>query len=197
MCYRLWRPFKTPDGFYAASHHRITEKGVLRNWVDLMFSNDGFSWRKVSCIASEQFPNETSLDIAPDGTMCALVRREEGSGFPLLCIASPPYTAWKKREIARWLKGPLMRRIDDRLLVVGRCQVDDVIRTGLFWLEDTSLRYIGILPSGQDTSYAGMVRTGKRSALLSYYSGHEFENGAYTNGQNEQRTAIYVAKLEW
>ena len=197
MCFFLWRPFKTADGFYASSYVEWTDAdGKMQGRSNLMFSKDGLAWEKVSRIASEGNPNETSLDIAPDGTMLALVRRDGPDGTPLVCTAKPPYTDWECRRTDRWLQGPMMKRVGDRLLVAGRCQADDELRTGLFWLEGTSLQYISALPSGKDTSYAGMVQRGPGSALLSYYSGHESESGSYAEGDKAQRTAIYVATLK-
>ena len=56
------------------------------------------------------------------------------------------------------------------------------------------------LESGGDTSYAGFVRLPEdpddgHNALLSYYSGHGYSNGAYRGGESPQRCALYVARL--
>ena len=196
-CFFLWRPFKTADGFYATCYvEKADADGKMQGQVDLMFSKDALAWEKISRIASEGNPNETSLDIAQDGTMRALVRRDGADGTPLICLAKPPYTEWECRRTDRWLQGPMMQRTGEGLLVAGRCRVDGEIRTGLFWLKEASLKFISSLPSGKDTSYAGMVQTGGGRALLSYYSGHKFDSGSYAEGETPQRTAIYLAELE-
>ena len=58
--------------------------------------------------------------------------------------------------------------------------------------------------SGNDTSYASFLKlpegssswnNGDANALLSYYSGHEYDNGAYRSGEQWQRAAIYIARM--
>lgn len=204
---RVWRPFKSESGFYAATHHRIHTQGNVHEydgWVDLIFSDDGIRWKTVSRIASEGRPNETDLDIAPDGTMRALARREAPRQNSLLCVSHPPYTQWTHHELDRKIGGPLLRRLDGRLLVAGRYRADDGSGnfTGMFWLVGKDLEFIERLPSGRDNSYPGLARTGPGSALLSYYSGHEFQSRLPSNDEPDsllrtQRTAIYIADLKW
>ena len=48
----------------------------------------------------------------------------------------------------------------------------------------------------KDNTYAGLCLTGDGEALISYYSGHGYANGTFLDGDNLQRCAIYLARLE-
>lgn len=60
------------------------------------------------------------------------------------------------------------------------------------------------LESGNDTSYAAFLRlpadaqkgrAGAANALISYYSGHGYENGLFRSGDESQRAAIFVSRV--
>lgn len=209
----LWRPRRADDGsWYAAAYDRDTKENVGK--VTLMKTVDGEHWQDVSIIHDDEFPNETELCFLDDGRLLALVRREESEGCcPLIAIAKPPYREWKKKDCSRFLQGPLLEKLDDgTLLVVGRSPLDlngdnhgpFVTRLHTLDVETGDLTPGLALESGNDTSYASLirlpdsavsVRNGSANALLSYYSGHGYDNGAYCDGDQSQRCAIYVARL--
>jgi hypothetical protein len=202
----LWRPRPGPDGaWYAAAYAPARESddyGVM-----LYRSSDGIEWERVSDIHMEDKSNETELCFLPDGDLLALVRREEEPRFPLLARSSPPYATWKKTGCDQFLQGPLLERLPDgTLLVVGRSPepIDratpigpSCVTRGFELNIDTGkLTYLFTLPSGGDTSYAGLCHLGDGEALVSYYSGHGYANGTFRDGDNLQRCAIYLARLE-
>ena len=205
----VWRPAKHPteDAWYAAAYCDFNED---QGCVKLLKTRDGLAWQEVSIIESRHFPNETELCFLADGSLLALVRREEAQGVPLVAKARPPYTQWTKVECDRWFKGPLLTNLGDgRLLAVGRVNKDEQHQhhvTRLHALDpETGKLHPGLtLESGNDCSYAGFIRlpaeaigghAGGHNALLSYYSGHGSDAGAYRGGDFPQRCAIYVARL--
>lgn len=208
----VWRPRQAADGsWYAAAYDRQPDKETGR--VQLMRTGDGLDWRAVSVIHDKDYPNETELCFLPDGGLLALVRREIEPRIPLLARSQPPYERWEKKDCNLFLQGPLMERLGEgRFLVVGRSPKDfkqeerHPAVTRLFSLDGETARLEpGIaLESGGDTSYAAFTRlpedamsgpNGGYNALLSYYSGHGFDNGSYRGGDQPQHCAIYVARL--
>jgi len=199
----LWRPRRGPDGaLYSAGYAPSDSEDDYQ--VELYRSENGWDWNRVSVIHPDQKANETELCFLPDGRLLALVRREQSPHRPLLARAKPPYEQWTKVDCSRWLQGPLLERLPDgRLLVVGRSpdDVDDESSpkrtTRAFELDAETGRLDPLLalPSGGDTSYAGFLDLGGGEALLSYYSGHGYENGSYRKGSDPQRCGIYLARL--
>lgn len=207
----IWRPRKHPsDGhWYVAAYDRDYDRDTGR--VALMRTLDGLKWQTVSVIETDEFPNETDLCFLADGTLLALVRREKADGIPLLARAQAPYTTWSKTLGDRWFRGPLLEHLGaGRFMAVGRVYKDDtskayVTRIHALDAETGKMRPETTLESGHDTSYAAFVRLpegsesgafGAGNALLSYYSGHEYPHGAYRNGEQSQRCAIYVARVK-
>lgn len=212
----LWRPRRSTapgDGaLYAAGYGRSASKEI--GAVRLYRSADGLAWEAVGIIHDTDLPNETELCFLPGGELLALVRREVEHARPLLARIRPPYTgAWVKRECDQYLQGPLLEHLGGgRFLAVGRSPLDLAQAgkgaprvTRLFGLDPESghLEPGTALESGGDTSYAGFVRLpadaqkasgGAANALLSYYSGHGYENGSYRGGDAAQHCAIFVAR---
>ncbi|MCX7803596.1 MAG: hypothetical protein N3A38_00260 [Planctomycetota bacterium] len=192
-----------PDGaLYSAGYAPAKEAEDYR--VELYRSEDGLDWRLISVIHPDERANETELCFMPDGELLALVRREEPPYRPLLARAGPPYTEWRKVECERFLQGPLLERLPDgTLLAVGRSPRDAEggkdrgMATRAFRLDPVSGRMDPLfdLPSGGDTSYAGFCNLGDGTALLSYYSGHGYDNGTYREGGKVQRCGIWLARL--
>jgi hypothetical protein len=207
----VWRPRTIMEAavhtLYAAAYFRGKPE---ERYVKLMRSTDGLHWDDVSIIHDKNQPNETELCFLKTGALLALVRREDAPNFPLLASNTPPYTGpWKKLECDQFLQGPLLEDLGDgRFLVVGRSplkieQTEKNPRvTRIFSLDVEAARLIPrlTLESGADNSYAGFVRipTGAGmpwNALLSYYSGHGYENGNWQGGETPQRSAIFVARV--
>ena len=117
--------------------------------------------------------------------------------LPYFAISSPPYTSWDINKVGTAIRfgGPAAERFGDTILVVARGEVGswpgywDIpgeppstpgingrrMRTMVytFDLETMSLEYHAILPSELyfDSSYAGILPTGKDSAVVSWYDG--------------------------
>jgi hypothetical protein len=132
------------------------------------------------------YPNETSLVFLPDDTCYCLLRRDAGTATAQLGTARPPYTDWTWKDLGVRIGGPAMIRLPDGRFVAVVRRYDGGARTSLHWLDPktATLTEALRLPSGGDTSYAGLVW---HDGLLwiSYYASHE------------SKTSIYLAKVKF
>ncbi len=138
----------------------------------------------VKRLSVEGYPNETSLLFDEGGRAWCLMRRDGNPGSGLLGSAVKPYTEWSWKELGCQIGGPHWIRIPDgRFLAAVRLYAGNV-RTSLCWIdpETAELREFLALPSGGDTSYAGLVWH-EDLVWVSYYSSHE------------GKTSIYLAKV--
>jgi CubicO group peptidase (beta-lactamase class C family) len=129
-------------------------------------------------------PSEATLRFLPDGSGLCLLRRDGSPNTAQLGTARPPYTEWTWRDLGVRVGGPdFLRLPDGRFLAVTR-RYDGGMRTSLQWLdvENQALTERLRLPSGGDTSYAGLVWH-EGVLWVSYYSSHE------------GKTSIYLARV--
>lgn len=129
--------------------------------------------------------SEATLLFLPDNSALCLLRREGESPRAQLGKALPPYRGWTWKDLGVRVGGPNMIQLpDDRILAAVRLY-DGAVRTSLCWVseEEGNLTEFLTLPSGGDTSYAGLVF---HDGLLwvSYYSSHE------------GKTMIYLARVK-
>ncbi len=120
-----------------------------------------------------------------DGSALCLLRCETGSQKGLLGRARPPFTEWQWKELPHRIGGPNMVQLPDgRILAATRLHTPKT-RTALSWIdaEKGTMTECLELPSGGDTSYAGMVLH-DGFLWVSYYSSHE------------EKTCIYLAKVQ-
>ena len=127
---------------------------------------------------------EDKILFLEDGSALCLLRHESGNRLAQLGMAKPPYTDWKFRDLNLRIGGPNMIQLADGRILAATRLYRGGARTSLSWLdpENATLTEALKLPSGGDTSYAGMVM---HDGLLwiSYYSSHE------------GKTSIYLAKV--
>ncbi len=152
----------------------------------LLVSDDGLIFRKAG-LFQETGGNETAFLFEKDGSILA-VARGGGRGNAELCQARPPYREFRRRDLGRYIGGPMLERWGDRYLVGGRRNIEpsDPV-TALYWLDPdkAELTEIATLPSRGDNSYPGFIQLSPTRGLLSYYSTHETE-----------KAAIFLADLE-
>ncbi len=129
------------------------------------------------------YPNESCL-VFDGNTAYCLLRRDGQPSSGLLGISSPPYTQWSWQDLGVRIGGPCMIRLPDGRLLAAVRLYDGNARTSLCWIDPPTgtLREALRLPSGGDTSYAGMVLDGN-TLWVSYYSTHE------------NKTAIYFSRV--
>jgi hypothetical protein len=152
-------------------------------------TSDGKTWevlRDDVYPQPETYPNESSIVFDPDGTAYCLLRRDRGPATAFLGLSQSPYKDWKWKDLGVKVGGPkIMQLADGRFLATVRLY-DGKVRTSLCLVDPISgsLSECLKLPSGGDTSYAGMVEH-EGILWISYYSSHE------------EKTAIYLARVEF
>ncbi|TWU26213.1 hypothetical protein Pla52o_00660 [Novipirellula galeiformis] len=130
------------------------------------------------------YPNETALIFLPDDTGYCLLRQDGKPNAGYVGTSQPPYTHWNWKSLGVRIGGPEMIQLPDGRFLAAVRLYDAPVRTSLCWVDPAkgTLTETLALPSGGDTSYAGMVW---HDDLLwvSYYSSHE------------SKTSIYLAKV--
>jgi hypothetical protein len=172
------------------------------NWkLKLVVSEDGIHYKVLTYLGVPGHPNETTLRFLPPSPtpqerkhgergweMMALVRREGGNAFGWIGTSQPPYKDWKWLETKHRFGGPNFLHLPDgNLWAVSRgypspAPKGDGVASGpktvLVHLSHDTYEPVFTLPSGGDTSYAGLVW---HDGLLwvSYYSSHEGKSSIY------------------
>lgn len=188
----IWRAAAFDGKAYLCGRRKagfaIGPRGEGREVESLMLeSDDGLVWRKRG-VFQETAGDETAFLFEPDGRILAVGRR--GSGPAQLLKSSPPYEQWDRKDLDRYIGGPLLVKWGNRYVVGGRNTTQDRgPKTSLCWLVNDTLHEFAELPSGGDNSYPGLVELAPGRALVSYYSSHE------RDAAGRQITAIYLAEL--
>ena len=177
----LWRVTWRKNTAYSIGYDTSAEK-----FIRLYISQDGRRFDAlVPTLFDEGQPSETSLVFQPDDTALCLLRRDGNAASGKLGIAKPPCTNWQWKDLGVKIGGPHMIRLPDARIVAAVRLYDGGARTSLAWLDPDAgkLSEFLKLPSGGDTSYAGLAW---HAGLLwvSYYSSHE------------GKACIYLAKVK-
>lgn len=193
--YWLWRVTFQGQAGYGIGYRTVAPRSAR-----LYVTQDGGKSFQTLVLKLEPvgWAGEHDLSFAPDGTATCLLRRDpppkaeqDGvdaagrAGHAVLGTARPPYTDWTWKDLKVRVGGPALLRLSDgRLLAVVRLY-DKKVRTSLCWVDTDAgtLTEALTLPSGGDTSYAGLVLH-EDVLWMSYYSSHE------------GKTSIYLAKVE-
>ncbi len=154
----------------------------------MLESEDGLIWR-TRALFQEVRGDEIAFQFEADGGVIAIGRR--GRDKAQLLRSERPYTQWERKDLDRYIGGPLLTRWDGRYIVGGRKTVGDRgPKTSMCWLVNDQLHEFAELPSGGDNSYPGFVELSPNRAIMSWYSSHERD----ANGK--AIPAIYMADLE-
>lgn len=178
----LWRTTWHKGGAYGVGYG--CGKDPSGQFARLYSSKDGGKFdTHVETLFKEGYPNEHSLLFLPDDTALCLLRRDGGTKTGQLGFSRPPYTTWTWKDLGTQIGGPHMLRLPDGRIVAAVRLYDKKVRTSLCWLDPQAGKLTEFLPlpSGGDTSYAGLGLQGDQ-LLVSYYSSHE------------GKTCIYLAK---
>lgn len=130
-------------------------------------------------IYAEGYANEAALLFDNQDTAWCLLRKDPDHGQ--LGHSLPPYTHWQWLDVGCRIGGPqAIFTADGKMLAVVRLY-NETVRTSLVTLDQSTgeLTEIMALPSGGDTSYAGMVLQ-QNKLLISYYSSHQGRSSIYT-----------------
>lgn len=158
------------------------EKGL-----SLLSTTDGINYSTVTDLPIPDFPGESTIRFLPDGRMLMCVRREAGNCKGYWGISEAPYTKWKFREMEFHLGGPNFILLPNGTAILGsrNYAIGSACKTSLYVGNPLTGRFTEtcVLPSGDDTSYTGLLVEGKE-LWVSYYS-----------AEPEGHGCIYLAKL--
>jgi len=176
----------TPEAKNAANTGKVPPGPA--DWkLKLVSSADGEKFNLVTSLDVPGHPNESTLRFLPDGRMVALIRREGGDKSGWVGISKAPYKEWSFKPLPRRIGGPNFLQIPDGRLIAVTRDYEPAVKTVVSVLdpEAGTLEDVLTLPSGGDTSYAGLVW---HQGLLwvSYYSSHE----------DDKKSRIYLAKVK-
>ena len=168
---------------YSIGYSGKDKKGCLYS------SKNGKKWQIVK---DRLFPftnsycNESSLVFTEDDTMYCLLRRDSQSYSSFLGVSKFPYDSWDWSDLGVACGGPKMIYLKEqkRFIAVVRLYGNKSARTSICYIDEKKgeLQEVMSLPSGGDTSYAGVVE--KNGVLwISYYSSHD------------ENSSIYLAKV--
>ena len=178
----LWRVTWHEGRAYGVTYKAASDTSGAST-VMLVSSTDGTTFDPIATLAVPDTPNETTLRFMPDGEMLALVRREAGNRLAWFGRSRPPYTTWTWRETTQQIGGPNFIRLSDGALwAAGRSYPGDPKTVIARLTLDGGYEPALTLPSGGDTSYAGMVWH-ENVLWVSYYASHD------------GKTAIYLARV--
>ena len=139
--------------------------------------------------------NESDLLFLDDATCVSLTRCDGGNA--LLGRAAPPYDAWKWTDLGVRIGGPALYRLPDGRTVAAVRLYEPRQRTALCWLdiESAVMTEFLTLPSGGDTSYAGMAW---HDGLLwiSYYSSDDYQATMKGAIRAHLKTSVYLATVQ-
>ena len=179
----LWRTTWYQGKAYAFGYGCKNENRSIR----LYRSDDGKKFETIIKTAFAQgYPNETSMVFRKDGTCYCLLRRDGRPGTAQIGKSVAPYISWNWKDMGVKIGGPHMIQLPDGRLIAAVRLYDGGTRTSLGWIdpEKATFRECLKLPSGGDTSYAGLVWH-EQFLWISYYSSHE------------GKTSIYLAKVRF
>ncbi len=170
---------ETPAAKDAASSGKVAPGA--EDWkLKLVVSTDGLDFKLLTHLDVPGHPNETTLRFTPDGEAMALVRREGGNQKGWLGRSKSPYREWTWKELPARIGGPnFILHADSPTLAAVRLY-DGKVRTSLCLLDlqQGKLQEALKLPSGGDTSYAGLIWH-EGTLWVSYYSSHEGKSAIY------------------
>ncbi|MFK7817638.1 MAG: sialidase family protein [Planctomycetaceae bacterium] len=178
----LWRTTWSPDGTAYGFGYGTNKNRLLRFYS----SKDGSKFATVieNVAGLGTYPNETSIVFEPNKTAWCLLRQDGNPKDGLLGTASPPYDNWTWKSLGTRIGGPQMIRLPDGRFFACVRLYDNPVRTSLCSVDVNNAKLTEVLklPSGGDTSYAGMVWHDEQ-LWISYYSSHE------------SKTSIYLARV--
>ncbi len=175
----IWRVSWHRGKGYAASYTVDTESGCK---LSLVVTTDGIKYKFLKRFDLPHHPNETTLRFLNDDTMVALARTRGPHG--LIGHSKPPYQNWTWFDTHHRLGGPNFVVLDPKnmwacsrkLIPLGKKKFDESVVLAKMGLN--SYEPMLKLPSGDDSSYAGMVAMDEK-LYVSYYSSHEGKSRIY------------------
>jgi hypothetical protein len=149
------------------------------NKIRLVTTKDGLSYYQLREFEIDSLPNESTIRFDQEGRMMILVRREAGANG-MLGVSEFPYSDWSWTQLGYRLGGPNFLIADGEMLLIGTRLYEPGSTLTVIRVTDLQGRTLKMLtlPSGGDTSYPGMLLSGRR-LYVCYYSSHEGKSSIY------------------
>ena len=179
----LWRVTWQAGKAYGISYNNLPDMETASRFR-LYVSDDGVNYKIRTPLEVTGRPNEATIRFLPDGTMMAIVRREEEDRGGWIGTSPWPYTDWTWNNTGMRLGGPNFIRLPDGSLWAGTRKYGQGSKTVLAQMTATALKPVLEFPSGGDTSYPGLLWHDDL-LWMSYYASHE------------GKTSIYLAKIKF
>lgn len=192
----LWRITWYKNKAYGVAYDVHPETRASGKYSSKLYrSEDGLKFDQLAAPLCEQVgSNEATIRFGKDGTAYVLQRRDgkAGANTAFLGTSTAPYKEWTWKDLGVFFGGPNFIQIPDgRWIAAGRMlrpneAGKNVPRTVVCELDvdKGELHPLLDLPSGGDTSYAGLQYYGY--LWVSYYSTHD----------EDKKTSIYLAKVK-
>ncbi len=168
----VWRTTWQGDTGYAVNYYGGEHNS---NGLTLLSTRDGIHYTPVCELQVPDFPNEATVRFLSDGRMALMVRRDAGDCMGYWAVSPAPYTHWEWKKMPMRLGGPdFLMLTDEKVVATSRCHhVPYWCTTAVYTGEASTGRFRQriVLPSGGDTSYAGMLIE-EGELWVTYYSGH-------------------------
>lgn len=144
-------------------------------------TTDGIKYEKLAAPNPPVDLTEATIRFTSDDTMLVLLRSEEKDRHAWIGAAKAPYATWDWCDAGHAAQGPefIVLR-DGRMFYAGRdFDATGKAKTVFGRMTRDKLEPLIDLPSGGDTSYAGIADAGDGTLLVSYYSSHEAKTSIY------------------
>lgn len=179
----LWRAHWHNGTAYTMGY--ATDRDRTKRTLRFYKSDDGATYKTlIKQVNVDNGVGEDRILFLEDGSALCLLRHETGTKNGFLGKSRPPFTNWIWKEVGLRIGGPNMIQLPDGRIIAATRLYSPRARTSLSWVDPVAgtMTECLALPSGGDTSYAGLVL---HDGLLwvSYYSSHE------------EKTCIYLAKV--
>lgn len=152
--------------------------------VDLLWSNNGASWQKVSQIIDRGHKaNEGDLFFHQNGDVWAIVASwKEPQNRAFFCSSQPPFKSWKRIELDVSIHSPTFCYTKEKLYVIGFRGIQEPWipqptppgNQAIFIVEKNQVKPFYALPSYGDGSYPSMISREPGKLLISYNSQHAY-----------------------
>jgi hypothetical protein len=178
----MWKPCTYNGKHYAAVHSKADGNSGKDRIAQLVTSDDGIHWRKISTIRAGNWESETTLFFLPTGKAIGLLRQKYGSPTAQVFEAEAPYTTWQSREPpVNHFSGHCVHHFRGTTYVLTRTMDYGKRQAGTMiylWNSGKMTPYCK-LPAAGDCAYPEAVEMGD-DMLVSWYSSHEGPTNVYT-----------------
>ena len=171
----LWKlTWHNKEGYGAIYHKNSTE-------VDIVKTTDGATYSTVSHFNFNDTVSECRIRFTNSDEAIALLR-SNSKGY--IGKSKFPYTNWMWSPLENYLAGQDFLVKGDSIFCITRLLDKKKCHTVAYTMDfEGNIKKINYLPSGGDTSYAGIIEE-KDFYLVSYYSMHE-----------NKKPSIYLANI--